>query len=163
MATNMDKGLDMSLKELNNAFQWHDGEKVSTGGGVPQVTVDKTKFPLDVAKAVKFVQREVNLRSVRDRTLQDLGVPVLRLRYEDCAKDPNTCIDAVAQFLGIPRMDLVGGERKKDAAKSAEREKESSKEGASAKVNKSILDEIANPDELLDAVETHNWTHWLAA
>ena len=82
MATNMDKGLDMSLKELNNAFQWHDGEKVSTGGGVPQVTVDKTKFPLDVAKAVKFVQREVNLRSVRDRTLEDLGVPVLRLRYD---------------------------------------------------------------------------------
>ncbi|XRA99211.1 hypothetical protein NFJ02_06g129100 [Pycnococcus provasolii] len=166
MATNMDKGLDMSLKELNNAFQWHDGEKVSTGGVVPQVTVDKTKFPLDVAKAVKFMQREVNLRSVRDRTLEDLGVPILRLRYEDCAKDPNTCVDAVAQFLGIPRMDLVGGERKKDAAKSAEKEKErleSSKEGASAKVNKSILDEIANPDELLDAVETHNWTHWLAA
>ena len=57
-------------------------------------------------------------------------------------------------------MDLIG-EESEDAAKSAEKES-GGKEGASAKT-KSILDEITNPDELLEAVKKRKWTQWLNA
>ena len=153
----LEQAMKMNNGSASSAYDWHAG---SASGGGPQVMKDKKKFPLDVARIVKEVQWELHLRSIRDDMLKALGMPVLRLRYEACAKDIKTCVDAVAQFLGMPHMDLIG-EESEDAAKSAEKES-GGKEGASAKT-KSILDEITNPDELLEAVKKRKWTQWLNA
>ena len=122
------------------------------------MTKDKTRFPLDVARIVQEVQWEMHLRGIRDDMLKALGMPVLRLRYEDCAKDIKTCVDAVAEFLGLPAMNLIGAVDEQ-AAKTAEKES-GGKEDSGRKAS-SILDEITNPDELLEAVKKRRWTKWL--